>query len=376
MGISPLEFYDTLVDNGIVFFTGVPDSFLKEFCFCLDDQVSDQNHIVTANEGNAIALASGYHLATGKIPLVYMQNSGLGNAINPLLSLCDENIYSIPMLIIVGWRGEPKTSDEPQHFKQGKIQNKLLKTMSIPYMIISKHDKKFKQKITKAIQKISRDNIPFVIIVKKGTFDDWENRRDVICRFEMTREDSLNVLLRHLPDNSIVVSTTGKTSRELFEIRERNGQGHFKDFLTIGSMGHCSSIALGIALGKPSKKIFCIDGDGALIMHMGSLATIGKISPKNFYHILINNGMHESVGGQATAANTIDVLNLVKSNGYRSFYSAENNQQLLLLIDKFVKNIGPNFLEIKVKSGSRSNLGRPTIMPKESKKDFMRFLKE
>jgi len=375
MAIKPIEFYDHLVKHSVEFFTGVPDSLLKHFCFCIDDNIPKERHIIAANEGNAIALAAGYHLATGKLPLVYMQNSGLGNAVNPLLSLCDPEVYSIPMLILIGWRGEPDINDEPQHAKQGKIQLDLLNTMDIPYVIISKEEKYLERKITSSIKGSIKENRPFAIIVKKGAFEPHRSTSVKSVDSLLSRESSLKIILKYIPDNSIIISTTGKTSREIFEIREKNNHPHYLDFLTVGSMGHCSSIALGIAIARPREKVVCIDGDGSLIMHMGSLSTVGKLQPKNYYHILINNYVHESVGGQETSAKNIDIQQLVKSNGYKNVISLNNTNRLINEIKDCFLLDGPLFMELKVKPGSRKNLGRPTLTPIENKLAFMKFLR-
>jgi phosphonopyruvate decarboxylase len=374
MSISPLDFYNILTGYDIDFFTGVPDSTLKEFCFCIDDNVPKGRHIISANEGNAIAIGAGYYLGTGKLPLVYMQNSGLGNSVNPLLSLCDPDVYSIPMILLIGWRGERGMPDEPQHIKQGKIQLDLLKVMDIPFEIISKEERSIKEKIYRGIEVALKENRPFVLLVKKGTFSKHGPSIPVTDGGLMLREETLEIILSKLNDDSVVISTTGKTSREIFKIREKNNEPHFKDFLTVGSMGHCSSIALGLAIARFDRKIICIDGDGALIMHMGSLATIGKAKPSNFKHILINNKVHESVGGQETAADFIDIPGLVKSNGYNDVHSVQSKNQLIALFDKFIQSEGPSFLEIYVRPGSREDLGRPTIKPVDNKKAFMNFL--
>ena len=376
MSIDPLEFYNIFADNRVEFFTGVPDSLLKHFCLCIDDNVPMERHIITANEGNAIALAAGYHLATGKLPLVYMQNSGLGNSINPLLSLCDPDVYSIPILLLIGWRGEPGVHDEPQHKKQGKVQLDLLKTLDIPYTIISNEEENVEKKIAKSVEKTIKQKRPFAILIKRGTFDNYKSKSHTFDDILITREESLEIIIKHLPINSIIVSNTGKTSREIFEIRERNDQPHSSDFLTVGSMGHCSSIALGIALAKPNRKVICIDGDGSLIMHMGSLSTVGKLNPRNYYHILINNYAHESVGGQPTSAKYIDFPKLVKSNGYKKVRSLKNREILIDQIKEFLIIEGPTFLEIKVKPWSRKTLGRPTIRPIDNKKAIMNLLRD
>ena len=376
MSIDPLELYNILAKSDINFFTGVPDSLLKQFCLCVVDNVPEDRHVIAANEGNAIALAAGYHLGTGKIPLVYMQNSGFGNSVNPLLSLCDPEVYSIPMLLLIGWRGEPGVHDEPQHIKQGKVQLDLLKAMDIPYEIISKNEQQLAEKIIKGVEEAIKENRPFAILVKQSAFDVYGSTSRTINEGLMFREESLQVILNQLPADGIIVSTTGKTSREIFEIRKKTGEPHFKDFLTVGSMGHCSSIALGIAIAKPERKVVCIDGDGALIMHMGSLSTVGKLKPKNFYHILMNNQVHESVGGQATSARFIDFQKLVQANAYNKVLFADDEDELLSLVGKFMNETGPSFLEFKIKPGSREDLGRPTEVPIKNKEHFMSFLQD
>tara|TARA_B100000519_G_C14250946_1_gene442377 strand:+ start:794 stop:1927 length:1134 start_codon:yes stop_codon:yes gene_type:complete len=372
MSISPLKFYQILKKNEVRFFTGVPDSLLKQFCLCLDNNVQDKEHIIAANEGNAISLATGHHLATGKIPLVYMQNSGLGNAVNPLLSLSDTSVYSIPILLLIGWRGEPGINDEPQHLKQGKIQLDIMRTLGIPYEVISGNEIDIDKKIAHCVKKALGKSCPIALIVKKGTFNVYKSPATNSSQDKlMTREESLEIVLKNLPKDSLIISTTGKTSREIFEIREKHESKHSSDFLTVGSMGHCSSIALGIAISARSRNIICIDGDGSLIMHMGSLCTIGNIGPKNFFHILINNFVHDSVGGQPTAAKIIDMKKLVKSNNYKYFLSVTKKNELVKNLDSFIKSIGPSFLEIIVKPGARNNLIRPTISPAENKRIFM-----
>jgi phosphonopyruvate decarboxylase len=376
MAVKPLDFFRYLANLDVDFFTGVPDSLLKQFCLCIDDNVPENRHVITANEGNAIALAAGYYLAIGKPPLVYMQNSGLGNAVNPLLSLCDPDVYSIPMLLLIGWRGESGVKDEPQHVKQGKVQLDFLQVMDIPYEIISKDDSEVEKKIAVSVGTLKKENRPFAIVIKKGTFDSYKSSPLTINDRLMFREESLEIILNNLPSSSIIVSTTGKTSREIFEIREKRGQSHRQDFLSVGSMGHCSSIALGIAVAKPDRKVVCIDGDGAFIMHMGNLSTVGKLNPKNFYHILVNNQVHESVGGQATSARFIDIPDLVKANGYNNVFYTDNEQELTLQINELINRAGPNFLEVLVKPGSRNDLGRPTVNPADNKSSFMDFVQE
>lgn len=374
MAIKPVDLYNQLASHGVEFFTGVPDSLLKEFCLCIDDRIPKDKHIIAANEGNAVALAAGYYLAQKSLPLVYMQNSGLGNAVNPLLSLCDPTVYSIPMLIMIGWRGEPGVKDEPQHLKQGKIQLKLLDEMDIPYEVISKNDVQFEKKISIVIETAKNECRPTVLLIKKGTFQKYGKEINKSDDQRMKREEALEIVLESLDDNAVVISTTGKTSREIFEIREKKGQTHEKDFLTVGSMGHCSSIALGISLAKPNRQVVCIDGDGAMLMHLGSLTSIASLKPKNFRHILMNNEVHESVGGQDTAAKNVKLSAIVEAVGSSKMFMAETITELKTNINDFMQGAGPSFLEIKIRPGSRADLGRPTIKPVDNKKDFMTFL--
>lgn len=376
MAIKTIDFYNQLAAQGVGFFTGVPDSLLKDFCLCIDDFVSEDRHVITSNEGNAIALATGYYLAKNSLPLVYMQNSGLGNAVNPLLSLCDPDVYSIPMLVMIGWRGEPGVKDEPQHEKQGKIQLKLLETMDLSYKIISKDDKQFENKISSAIEIAKRESRPVVLLIKKGTFEKYSNQDERFENQSMKREQALEIILENLNDNTIIVSTTGKTSREIFEIREKRGQSHQQDFLTVGSMGHCSSIALGIAISRPDRQVVCIDGDGSMLMHLGSLTSIASLKPKNFRHILMNNRVHESVGGQSTAAKSIDLSSIVEAMGSSKIFKAETPDELKETISNFMECIGPSFIEIKIRPGSREDLSRPNIKPVDNKESFMKFLEK
>ena len=376
MAIKPVDFYNQLASHGVEFFTGVPDSLLKEFCLCIDDRIPGDKHIIAANEGNAVALAAGYYLAQKSLPLVYMQNSGLGNAVNPLLSLCDPTVYSIPMLIMIGWRGEPGVKDEPQHLKQGKIQLKLLDEMDIPYEVISKNDVQFEKKISIVIETAKNECRPTVLLIKKGTFQKYGKEINKSDDQRMKREEALEIVLESLDDNAVVISTTGKTSREIFEIREKKGQTHEKDFLTVGSMGHCSSIALGISLAKPNRQVVCIDGDGAMLMHLGSLTSIASLKPKNFRHILMNNEVHESVGGQDTAAKNIDLSAIVGAMGPSKMFKAGTPAELKANITDYMQCVGPSFLEVKIRPGSREDLGRPTIKPINNKENFMGFLEK
>ncbi|MDD3594709.1 MAG: phosphonopyruvate decarboxylase [Candidatus Gastranaerophilales bacterium] len=370
------DFFDCLVKNKIEFFCGVPDSLLKPFCAYIQDNVTAEKNIITANEGNAIALASGHYLASGNPALVYMQNSGLGNCVNPLLSLTDDEVYNIPVLMLIGWRGEPGKKDEPQHIKQGKVTAGLLETMGIKYEILPVDFNKAQKSVSNAVNYMAETLKPYAFIVQNGTFEEYTLVNKVKNEFEMTREEAVSYITAHLKDDDVVVSTTGQISRELYEYREAQGQGHKKDFLTVGSMGHSSSIALGIALEKPEKRIFCFDGDGAALMHLGAVPVIGSLGVKNFKHIIFNNEAHVSVGAQPTCARKVDIPELFSSCGYKNFYSVKTKKELEQVLSLFLKVEGPAVLEVKVNTKARKDLGRPKEKPCENKELFMSFLSE
>jgi phosphonopyruvate decarboxylase len=368
------NFYDLLSKESINFFCGVPDSLLKNFNTYIRDNVPEEKHIITSNEGGAIALAAGYHLATGKIPLVYLQNAGQGNIINPLTSLIDKEVYKIPILLLIGWRGEPGTKDEPQHKKQGNITLDLLDILGIPYSILSDDLDELKQSLKEAKKYMDEKNLPYAFVVKKGTFKEYKSFSDNKEDYELNLEEALNIIMKEIEKESIIISTTGKISRELFEYREKLKQSHKRDFLNIGAMGHSSQIALGIALEKSKKRVYCFEGDGSLIMHMGSLAIIGQISPKNLIHIIFNNESHDSVGGPPTAGGIINIAKIAENCGYRIAFRAKTKEELLEKLNKIKNNEGPSLLEIKIRKGTKNNLGRPTKTTLESKKEFMDFL--
>ena len=372
--IRPQYFYNTLKSYGIDFYTGVPDSLLKSLCAYLTENSESTKNIIAANEGGAIGLAAGHYLATKEIPIVYMQNSGIGNAVNPLLSLADEDVYRIPILLIVGWRGEPNIHDEPQHVKQGKITIPLFDTMGIKNEILATEEQDINEQIKRAVDYMQEKQTPYALIVKKGTFEKYKLSEKLEKHLELEREKAVQLVASALDDNSVVVSTTGKISRELFEYREMKGENHEHDFLTVGSMGHSSQIALGIALAQEDRKIYCFDGDGAIIMHMGSLGIVGDLAPKNFYHILFNNGAHDTVGGQPTIGFDINFIQIAHHLGYKSVISVDNENALQSILHSLDTYEAPVFLEIKVRKGSREDLGRPTTTPIQNKESLMDFL--
>ena len=361
---------------GSDFYTGVPDSQLKALCNYLMATygIDPKHHVIAANEGNCTALAAGYHLATGKVPVVYMQNSGEGNIINPVASLLNDKVYAIPVVFVVGWRGEPGIHDEPQHIYQGEVTVKLLEDMDIKPIIIGKDttDEEVEAAMAefRAILATGKD-VAFVI--RKGALTDApkvEYKNDNT----MIREEIIQHIVKASGEDPIV-STTGKASRELFETRVANGQSHKYDFLTVGSMGHSSSIALGVAINKPEQRIWCVDGDGAVLMHMGSMAVMGANSPKNLIHVVINNGAHETVGGMPTVASRIDLVAIAKACGYPNAVCVDNFEALDKELEAAKRRNGLSLIEVKCSIGAREDLGRPTTTALENKQNFMEYLK-
>lgn len=372
--ILPFEFHRELERNGLTFFTGVPDSLLKDLCGYITDHHPPQDHVINANEGAAVALAAGHHLATGRMAVVYLQNSGLGNAINPLLSLADAGVYAIPMLLLIGWRGEPGVTDEPQHLVQGRIMPQLLEAIGLEYEAIGPDTADFADVIARAVRAAREGSRPVALLIRKGTFAAYENEPHPTGAQRFTRAHAVEVVMDGLEANDVVVSTTGMTSREVFAYRERHGHGHGRDFLTVGSMGHASQIALGVAGGDPRRRVICLDGDGAVIMHMGSLAIIGTQETRNLTHVLINNGAHDSVGGQPTAAQRIDLPAIARACGYRTADRVESADAAGAAVRKLREAQGPGFLEVRVASQPYTDAGRPTTTPLENKQAFMQAL--
>ncbi|MBQ4484484.1 MAG: phosphonopyruvate decarboxylase [Prevotella sp.] len=376
--INPAFFYDTLMSYGIDFYAGVPDSLLKNLCAYITDHTDDNHHIIAANEGGAMGLAAGHYLATGKPACVYMQNSGEGNIINPLASLTDKDVYHIPVLLVIGWRGKPGVHDEPQHVKQGKVTTGLLNVMGIDYEVLSKDEEKASKQIEKAAKVLQNKDV-FALVIEKDTFEDYKLQKVEQNDLTMSREEAIQTVAAALGENDCIVSTTGMISRELFEYRAAMKQGHERDFLTVGSMGHASQIALGIALAQPDRKVWCFDGDGASIMHMGNMAIVANKAPKNYIHVVFNNGAHDSVGGQPTVGLHIDLPAVAKAVGYKVVMSVESKEELekqLSTLNSQLSTLeGPILLEIRVRKGNRKDLGRPTTTPIQNKEALMEFLK-
>lgn len=365
--IQPKAFLTFLKNKGITFFTGVPDSLLKPFCSCVQTEMEPGQHIITANEGNAIGLAIGHYLGKKKPAVVYMQNSGFGNTVNPLTSMADPMVFGIPMILLIGWRGEPGVKDEPQHVKQGIIMESLLDLLDIPFVTLTMGWDQDQSALEELMALTVKEQRPVAILVKKNTFESYPDPTPPSSKEYVSRESMIEALLDAVPDESCIVSTTGKTSRELYELRQKEATPK-TDFLTIGAMGHCSQIALGLALAKPEKLILALDGDGSLLMHMGSLPVTAQQTAPNFHHILLDNGCHESVGEQPTVSEFIDYEKVVDGVGYRSYRKIESVEELKT-IDWAQE--GPCLTHIKIAAGSRKDLGRPTQTPAQIKDAFI-----
>jgi len=370
--IKPDHIYELLKAEDIRFFTGVPDSLLKDFCAYVSDHT--QEHVIAANEGNAIALAVGHFLGSGMPALVYMQNSGLGNAVNPLMSLADREVSGIPILLMIGWRGEPGVKDEPQHVKQGRIMIDLLDAMEIPWFILDAGTLDPDSVIQKAAALMREIKSPVALLIRKGAFEEYELKKKLVTDFAMNREDVVKTIVDLLGEVDVIVSTTGMASRELYECRTHRKDGHGNDFLTVGAMGHTASIAMGIAYAQTNRKVFCLDGDGSVIMHMGALAIIGQSGLRNFIHVVVNNGAHDSVGGQPTAGFFLDFQRVAKACGYKHVMSAVNCDEVSDVMKKFRTLEGPILFEVRVNKGSRPDLGRPETTPSENRDSLMRTL--
>jgi len=373
--IRPEFFIEALREKDIDCFAGVPDSLLKNICAYITDHFDAAHNIIAANEGAAVGLAAGHYLATGQPACVYMQNSGEGNIINPLASLTDQEVYNIPVLLLIGWRGRPGVHDEPQHVKQGKVTTGLLNVMGVNYEVLSKEEDKAAKQIENAAKALANKEV-FALVIEKDTFEDYKLQNVEVNDLTMTREEAIQTVAAALDEKDCIVSTTGMISRELFEYRAAMNQGHERDFLTVGSMGHASQIALGIAMAKTDRKVWCFDGDGAAIMHMGSMAIVANKAPKNYVHVVFNNGAHDSVGGQPTVGLKIDLPRVARAVGYPHTYSISAKDDLMDVLNEVKKNNDLSLIEIKVKKGNRKDLGRPTTTPIQNKEALMTFLKK
>lgn len=373
--IDQKKFYECLQNTGVEFITGVPDSLLNEFCLYAAAELPPERHVIAANEGNAVALAAGYHLATGSVPLVYMQNAGLGNAMNPLLSLTNKEVYAIPMVLLIGWRGAPGIKDHAQHKKQGELTPALLKSVDIPFKIIDNDGEDVFDSARWAVRTAKEISGPVALLAKKGVFaKDKKNEVSAFGnKYKMNRENTIDCVIKCVPKDAIFVATTGRATREIYDLRALSEAGHDTDFLNVGAMGHASSIATGIALVQKKRLVVCLDGDGAAIMHLGALTTAGKLNLPNFLHVVLNNGAHESTGGQPTAGFKANLTAIAENAGYKTVGAAvETERTLCDALKTLLSTEGPSFIDIHIRQGTRSDLGPLKAKLGELKAIFMK----
>lgn len=374
--INQKRFLNTLQESGVRFFTGVPDSFLNGFCNYLLEIIPEDRNVIAANEGNAIAIASGYYFSTGIIPLVYMQNSGMGNTLNPLVSLADRHVYSVPMILLIGWRGEPGTElKHPQHRTQGEITLKTLEMLDIPYVIAEDNDDKLEEQIRWAVKTAKEERKQVAVIGRKGVFAGGKKANIVDDRYPLCREEAIEIILDTMPEDTVYTATTGRATREIYFLRERRGEGHQHDFLNLGSMGHASSVALGIALAKRNRNVVCLDGDSAALMHMGCFTMVSKLNVPNFLHIVLNNGAHESVGGQPSAGQLVDFTKIAEGSGYRTIGKpVETKEELERAIRELTAQEKAAFIDVRIHKGLKGELPPLDISSKELIHEMMEDL--
>lgn len=348
--------FKQLANHGVTFFTGVPDSYLNGFCNYVLNNFPERN-IIAANEGNAVAIASGHYFACKELPFVYMQNSGMGNALNPLASLADQNVYSVPMLLLIGWRGQPGGKDHPQHVLQGEMTLKLLKLLHIPYTILEDDNEKFVKDLEGAVEFCTENRQPYALIAPKGVMADSEKADNRDKAYPMSREEAIEILLEYMPKDTVYAATTGRATRELFFLREKRNETKAHDFLNVGAMGHASSVALGIALERQNRKVVVLDGDSALMMHMGAMTMASKLDVPNYMHVLLNNGAHESVGGQPSAGHCVDFTKIAEACGYATVGKAIENKRALIEAIETLKDCGKaSFIDCRIHKGLRRRL--------------------
>lgn len=370
------DLFDSLKSQGVNFFTGVPDSLLNNFCLYMVENIPDGQHVMAANEGNAVAIAAGHYMATGDIPVVYMQNSGIGNATNPLLSLTHDCVYGIPMILVIGWRGDPAISDHAQHKKQGELTPVLMKDMDIPYEILDDENTVI-QKFEWAVDKAKEISAPVALIAKKAILTEKVKKQEYPESRLMNREEAVSAVVDVLGNDAIYLGTTGRATREVHEQLKEHGVGEGHEWQNVGSMGHVSSVGLGIALAKPEQKVVVFDGDAAAVMHMGALATNCRYKAGNLIHIVLNNGVNESVGGQPSAGYVVNLTEIAAACGYKTpGHAVETREELQEIIKDYKEDEMPLFIDVHVRQGIRSDMPKLNIDHKAQKEALMKNLQK
>ncbi|MBR4673544.1 MAG: phosphonopyruvate decarboxylase [Victivallales bacterium] len=373
--LNQAKVFQALANHGVTFFTGVPDSYLNGFCNYALAHCAERN-VIAANEGNAVGIAAGHYFASREIPLVYMQNSGEGNAVNPLASLVDKNVYAVPMLLLIGWRGQGDTEpNHPQHKLQGEITASLLDLLHIPYSILTDSDEEFENTVQKAVKYCTENRTPYGLIAPKGVMADPDKPNNVDATYPMSREEAIEVILDNMPEDTVYSATTGRATRELFFLREKRNETKAHDFLNVGSMGHASSVALGIALEKKDKHVVTLDGDSAAMMHLGAMTMVSKVKAPNFMHVILNNGAHESVGGQPSAGHLVDFTKIAEACGYATVgHTVSNKNELVAAINQ-LKNCGrASFIDCRIHKGLARKLPPILFDHRKAIDDLIEFL--
>lgn len=374
--VDQKQLFDALQTIGVDFYTGVPDSLLNDFCLYMTNNMNGHQHVMAANEGNAIAIAAGHYMATGKLPLVYMQNSGIGNATNPLLSLTHDFVYGIPMLLVIGWRGDPAISDHAQHKKQGELTPVLMKDMDIPFEILD-DDATVIEKFRWAADKAREISSPVALIAKKAILTQKEKKQQYPESNLMNREEAISAVMDVFGEDAIYLGTTGRATREVHEQLKQHGIGAGHEWQNVGSMGHVSSVGLGIALACPNKRVVVFDGDAAAVMHMGALATNCRYKAGNMIHIVLNNGVNESVGGQPSAGYVVNLTGVASACGYGNIgHAVETRDELQQVLKTLTDGDEPTFIDVHVREGIRSDVPKLGINHKAVKNELMGYLKK
>jgi phosphonopyruvate decarboxylase len=373
--LSPEKLVRWLAENGVTFATGIPDSVLGGLCWELMKETSGINHVIACNEAAAVATAIGWHIGTNSIPLVYLQNSGLGSAVNPLASLAAGEVFHVPVLLLIGWRGKPGRLDEPQHRLMGSATVPILNCLGIPVDELPPDEEIAHDAITKIFGEIRVTGESRALVVEMGTIGPSESIP--WSRYHAglwTGAEALRHLCRRMPKDDLCVSTVGLVSRLLAAYRSGHRQEPANDLLAVGGLGLVSQLALGLALATPTRRIWCFDGDGSLLMHLGALTSVGASKPKNFVHVLFNNGIHESVGGLPSANQDTAFLQISRACGYKWDASAANAADLDILDHWLQDRDGPYFLELRVSRNVDLEVGRPRTSPRANKDMVMKCM--
>jgi phosphonopyruvate decarboxylase len=357
-GAAPRGLVDVLVSCGVRFATGVPDSLLAPLCDQVDDRRSIQ-HIIAASEGSALALGGGHYLATGQRPLIYMQNSGLPNAINPYLSMCHPSAYAIPSIWVIGWRGEPGVPDEPQHRAIGAATEGLLALLNVPVFMLRSGDADELDRLEAWMQDREQGTVAVLVSARAVDADRRAPRR--LEARPLKRREVLEHLVTGLDEEDTIFAGIGHVGRELLAVRGGAPTEFAGDLLCVGGMGHASQFALGFALARPERRVWCLDGDGAFTMHMGACSWLTRHPEQRFIHVLFDNGVHASVGGQPVCGQAVDFGRIAGALGYQHIERVSTLPAAQAALDQARARRAPTFLWCMVDERSASGLPRPRL---------------